>query len=141
MPRVEYLACTHCGSEYLVQRKGRAVGLEPFAPEQYDLSKQISDVERSQSEGCSNVFFWILLVAFIFFCVLGLMGRSLFQNSNILLIVGWVISILALTLAAIVLLRNLNASRYKRLELEARRRELYAKEQAANPVEESPDQP
>src|SRR5215213_2551313 len=41
MPRVQYLACTHCGSEYLVQRRGSAVGLETFAADQYEISRQI----------------------------------------------------------------------------------------------------
>lgn len=128
MPRVEYLACTHCGSEYLVRRKGRSVGLEPFDAEQYEVSKQIADVERSQGEGCSNVFFWIFLVAFVFFCFLGYMGRTLFQNNNTLLIGGWAISLLALMLAAVVLLRTLGTSRMERLKLEAKQRRLYAAE-------------
>ncbi len=130
MPRVQYLACTHCGSEYLVQRHGRTVGLEPFAQDQYDLSQQIADVEKTQGEGCSNVFFWIFLVGFIFFCFLGYMGRTLFQNNNTLLIGGWIISLLALVLAAITLLRTLGTSRMQRLRLEAKRRKLFAAESA-----------
>lgn len=130
MPRVEYLACTHCGGEYLVQRKGRSVGLEPFAAEHYEISKQIAEVERSQGEGCSNVFFWILLVAVVFFCFLGYLGRTLFQNNNTLLIGGWAISLLALVVAAMVLLRMLNVSRLERLQLEAKQRQLYAAESA-----------
>src|SRR5215210_5538817 len=63
MPRVKYLACKHCGSEYLVQRRGNTIGLEPFVEEQYEISQKIAEVERSQGEGCSNVFFWIFLVA------------------------------------------------------------------------------
>src|SRR5437588_1526204 len=138
MPRVEYLACTHCGSEYLVQRRGRSVGLEPFAAEYYEISKQIAAVERSQGEGCSNVFFWILLVAFVFFCVLGYLGRTLFQNNNTLLIVGWAVALLALVLAAGVLLRSLNASRMQRLRLEARQRRLYNKEQTTEAATQTP---
>ncbi len=126
LPRVQYLACTHCGSEYLVQRRGRSVGLEPFDPEQFEISKQIAEVEKSQGEGCSNVFFWIFLVSALFFCVLGYLGRTLFQNNNTLLIAGWIVSLVALTLAAGVLLRTLNTQRARRLKLEARQRELYA---------------
>ena len=68
MPRIEYIACRNCGSEYTVQRKGNTIGLEAFVPEQVELSRQIADVERSQGEGCSNVFFWILLVTGVLFC-------------------------------------------------------------------------
>jgi DNA-directed RNA polymerase subunit RPC12/RpoP len=139
MPRVEYLACTHCGSEYLVQRRGRSVGLEPFAQEQYDISKQIADVEKSQGEGCSNVFFWIFLVAIIFFCVLGYLGRTLFKN-NVLLWAGWGISIMALVLAAGVLLRTLNASRLERVKLEAKQQELYAASDSAEPEQTEEEQ-
>jgi len=123
MPRVQYLACTHCGSEYLVQRQGRAVGLENFAEEQYEISRQIADVERSQGEGCSNVFFWVFLVTAVLFCGMGFLGRTFFQNNNLFLIIGWAISMLALTLAAGVLLRTLNAQRADRLKLEAKQRE------------------
>lgn len=123
MPRVQYLACTHCGSEYLVQRQGRAVGLENFAAEQYEISRQIADVERSQGEGCSNVFFWVFLVTAVLFCGMGFLGRTFFQNNNLLLIIGWAISMLALTLAAGVLLRTLNAQRADRLKLEAKQRD------------------
>src|SRR5438105_8119736 len=123
MPRVQYLACTHCGSEYLVQRQGRAVGLESFAAEQYEISRQIADVERSQGEGCSNVFFWVFLVTALLFCGMGFLGRTLFQNSNLLLIIGWAVSMLMLVLAAGVLLRSLNTQRRERLKLEAQQRE------------------
>ena len=140
LPRVEYLACTHCGSEYLVRRRGRSVGLEPFAAEQYEISKQIAEVEKSQGEGCSNVFFWILLVAFVFFCFLGYLGRTLFQNNNTLLIGGWAISVIALVLASVTLLRMLNNSRLQRLKLESKQREYYASgaEQPAPEDEETP---
>src|SRR5207302_5928791 len=117
-----YLACTHCGSEYLVKRRGSSLALEPFAADQFEISKQIAAVERSQGEGCSNVFFWILLVAVVFFCFLGYLGRTLFQNNNTLLIIGWAVSLLALMLAAGVLLRTLNTSRMERLKLEAKQR-------------------
>jgi len=125
MPRVEYVACTHCGSEYLVQRRGSALGLEPFAAEQYELSKQIAQVERSQGEGCSNVFFWIFLVAFVAFCLIGFLGRTIFQNNNTLLVIGWAISMLCLVLAAGVLLRTINTQRLERVKLEARKQALY----------------
>jgi DNA-directed RNA polymerase subunit RPC12/RpoP len=125
MPRVQYLACTHCGSEYLVQRQGRAVGLEAFAAEQYEISRQIADVERVQGEGCSNVFFWVFLVTAFLFCGMGFLGRTLFQNNNLPLVIGWAISMLALVLAAGVLLRTLNTQRAERLKLEARQQQLY----------------
>jgi DNA-directed RNA polymerase subunit RPC12/RpoP len=136
MPRVEYLACTHCGSEYLVRRRGSSVGLEPFAAEQFEISKQIASVEKSQGEGCSNVFFWILLVAFVCFCFLGYLGRTLFQNNTVLLIGGWAISLIALVLAAVTLLRMLNTSRLQRLKLEAKQREYYGQEPEQNGSEE-----
>lgn len=124
MPRVQYLACTHCGSEYLVQRRGSSVGLEPFAAEQYELSKQIAEVERVQGEGCTNVFFWIFLVAGVLFCGAGFLGRTLF-HSDLLIVLGWAISLLVLALAAGVLLRMLNTQRAERLKLEARKQALY----------------
>ncbi len=124
MPRIEYLACTHCGSEYLVQRRGNSIGLEPFAAEQYEISQQIAAVERSQSEGCSNVFFWVFLVAGIFFCGAGYLSRTFF-NTSVPLVIGWAVSLLALIVAASVLLRVLNTQRAERLKLEARQQELY----------------
>src|SRR5947209_6389015 len=138
MPRVQYLACTHCGSEYLVQRQGRALGLETFAAEQYEISRQIAAVERSQGEGCSNVFFWVFLVTALLFCGAGFLGRTFFQNNNLPLIIGWAISMLALTLAAGVLLRSLNTQRTERQKLEARQHELYTSEEAREEVQ-SPD--
>src|SRR3954471_14819790 len=129
MPRVQYLACTHCGSEYLVQRHGRAVGLETFAAEQYEISRQIAEVERSQGEGCSNVFFWVFLVTSLLFCGMGFLGRTFFGNNNLLLVVGWAISMLTLVLAAGVLLRSLNTQRDQRLELEAKQHELFTAEE------------
>jgi DNA-directed RNA polymerase subunit RPC12/RpoP len=124
MPRVDYLACARCGSEYLVQRKGSSIGLEPFAPEQYELSRQIAGIEAAQGAACSNVFFWILLVAGVLFCGLGFLTRALFQTS-VIFVLGWAISLLALAAAAVVLLRHLNAQRAERLKLERRRQELY----------------
>jgi DNA-directed RNA polymerase subunit RPC12/RpoP len=124
MPRVQYVACKHCGSEYQVQRQGNTIGLEPFVAEQYELSRQIAAVERSQGEGCSNVFFWIFLVAGIFFCGIGCFGRVLF-DTNVPIIVGWAISLVALVVAAGVLLRRLNTQRAERQKLEAQQQELY----------------
>ncbi len=126
MPRVDYLACKHCGSEYLVQRRGNTVGLEAFSEEQYEISRGIADVERKQGEGCSNVFFWIFAVTAVAFCGAGYLGRTFFENNNVLLIGGWIISLLALGAAAVVLLRVLNTQRADRLKLEERQRDLYA---------------
>jgi DNA-directed RNA polymerase subunit RPC12/RpoP len=134
MPRIQYLACKHCGSEYLVQRRGNTIGLEAFAEEQFELSKQIAAVEQTQTEGCSNVFFWIFAVAGIFFCLLGYLGRT-FLNTSIPLIVGWALSLLALVAAAGVLVKMLNSQRGERLKLEARQQELY--EQGGEDEEQS----
>jgi hypothetical protein len=125
MPRIKYLACKHCGSEYLVQRQGNTIGLEPFVEEQYEISRQIADVEKSQGEGCSNVFFWIFLVAILFFCMFGFLGRTFFSNDNTALIIGWAVSIVVLIVASGVLLRSLNTQRAQRLKLEAKQQELY----------------
>ncbi len=125
MPRIKYLACRHCGSEYLVQRRGNTIGLEPFAEEQYEISRQIAEVEKSQGEGCSNVFFWIFLVAILFFCIMGFLGRTFFSNDNTALIIGWAIAMFVLIVAAGVLLRSLNTQRAQRVKLETRQQELY----------------
>src|SRR5438270_11135158 len=109
MPRMQYLACTHCGTEYLVQRRGNTVGLEPFVKEQYEISQQIAAIERSQGEGCSNAYFWIFLVAAIFFCGLGYVGRTVSCNNNTALILGCALSLLALVVAASVLPRTFTA--------------------------------
>jgi uncharacterized protein with PQ loop repeat len=124
MPRIQYLLCKHCGSEYLVQRRGNTIGLEAFAEEQFELSKQIAAVEQTQTEGCSNVFFWIFAVAGIFFCLMGYLGRT-FLNTSIPLVIGWALSLLALVVAAGVLVKMLNSQRGERLKLEARKQELY----------------
>ena len=124
MPRVEYIACRNCGSEYTVQRKGNTIGLEAFVPEQVEISRQIADVERSQGEGCSNVFFWILLVTGVLFCGVGFLSRALFQTS-VPFVLGWAISLITLVVAAGVLLRSLNTQREQRLRLEAKRQKLY----------------
>jgi hypothetical protein len=123
---VRYVACRHCGSEYFVQRRGNTIGLEPYTPEQFELSQKIAEVERSQGEGCSNVFFWIFLVAGIFFCGIGFISRELF-DTNVPLVIGWAISMLALVVGAGVVLRVLNTQRAERLKLEAEQRELYQK--------------
>ncbi len=132
MPRVQYLACKHCGSEYTVQRRGNSVGLEPFSEEQFEISQKIAEVERAQGEGCSNVFFWILLLSGVLFCGVGFLSRALFQTS-IPLIVGWAVSITALVAAAGVLLRTLNTQREERLKLEARQEELYREAASDHP--------
>jgi hypothetical protein len=134
MPRVQYLACTHCGSEYLVQRRGQSIGLEPFAAEQFELSKKIAAVEQSQGEGCSNVFFWIFLVAGVLFCGAGYLGRT-FLHNNFLFAVGWGISMMVLVLAAGVVMRTLNTQRIERLKLEKMQRKLY--EQQAQEAEQA----
>jgi hypothetical protein len=136
MPRVEYLACRNCGSEFTVQRKGNSIGLEPFIPEQVELSRQIAEVERSQGEGCSNVFFWILLVTGVLFCGVGVLSRALFQTS-VPFVLGWGISIITLVVAAGVLLRSLNTQREQRLRLEAKRQRLY--EQMSDPTDPGSD--
>ena len=132
MPRVQYLACKHCGSEYTVQRRGNTIGLEPFSAEQFEISRQIAEVERAQGEGCSNVFFWILLVAGVLFCGVGFLSRALF-NTSIPFIVGWAVSIAALVAAGGVLLRSLNAQREDRLKLEAKQEELYKESRSDHP--------
>ncbi len=135
MPRVQYIACRHCGSEYTVNRNGNSIGLEPFSPEQFEISRQIADVEKVQAEGCSNVFFWILLVAGVLFCGLGFLTRALFQSSWIF-VAGWAISLIVLVAAAGVMLRMLNTQREVRLELEAKQRTLY-EQMATDTLEEA----
>jgi DNA-directed RNA polymerase subunit RPC12/RpoP len=135
MPRVQYIACRHCGSEYTVNRHGNSIGLEPFSPEQFEISRQIADVEKVQAEGCSNVFFWILLVAGVLFCGLGFLTRALFQSSWIF-VGGWAISLIVLVVAAGVMLRMLNTQREVRLKLEAKQRTLY-EQMATDNLEES----
>ncbi|HST04288.1 MAG TPA: hypothetical protein VLQ48_06080 [Chloroflexia bacterium] len=124
LPRVQYIACRHCGSEYTVNRRGNSIGLEPFSPEQFEISRQIADVERVQGEGCSNVFFWILLVTGVLFCGLGFLTRALFQSSWIF-IAGWAISVIVLVAAGGVALRLLNEQRFVRETLEAKQKDLY----------------
>jgi hypothetical protein len=121
---VQYIACRHCGSEYTVNRRGNSIGLEPFSPEQFEISRQIADVERVQGEGCSNVFFWILLVTGVLFCGLGFLTRALFQSSWIF-IAGWAISVIVLVAAGGVALRLLNEQRFVRETLEAKQKDLY----------------
>ena len=133
MPRVQYLACKHCGSEYTVQRRGNSIGLEPFSAEQFEISRQIAEVERVQGEGCSNVIFWILLVAVVAFCGIGFASRALFDTS-IPFIIGWAVSIVALVAASGVLLRMLNTQRERRLKLEARQDELYKQSRSDHPA-------
>lgn len=122
-----------------MSRRGASVGLEPFAAEQYEISKQIAAVERTQGEGCSNVFFWIFLVAIIFFCGAGYLGRT-FLHNNILFVVGWGISLFALALAAGVLMRMLNTQRTQRLKLEAKQRKLYEMQYAEEEPAEATEQ-
>jgi hypothetical protein len=124
LPRIEYLACARCGSEYAVQRRGSSIGLEPFVPEQFELSRKIAGIEEAQGAACSNVIFWILLVAGVLFCGLGFATRALFETS-LFFVIGWAVSLLALVAAAGVLLRHLNTQRAERLKLEARQQELY----------------
>jgi hypothetical protein len=107
-----------------VNRRGNSIGLEPFSPEQFEISRQIADVERVQGEGCSNVFFWILLVTGVLFCGLGFLTRALFQSSWIF-IAGWAISVIVLVAAGGVALRLLNEQRFVRETLEAKQKDLY----------------
>ncbi|MEP6775365.1 MAG: hypothetical protein ABJA50_07190, partial [Chloroflexota bacterium] len=83
---------------------------------------------------CSNVFFWILLVAGVLFCGLGFLTRALFQSSWIF-IAGWAISLIVLVAAGGVMLRTLNAQRDVRLELEARQKALYDQVATGNEAE------
>ena len=124
LPRVQYIACRHCGSEYTVQRRGNSISLEPFSAEQFEISRQIAEVEREQGEGCSNVFFWILLVSGVLFCGLGFLTRALF-HSSVIFILGWAVSMVALVAAAGVMLRTLNEQRQVREKLEAKQEALY----------------
>jgi DNA-directed RNA polymerase subunit RPC12/RpoP len=131
LPRVQYIACRHCGSEYTVNRRGNSIGLEPFSPEQFELSRQIANVEKEQAEGCSNVFFWILLVSGVLFCGLGFLTRALFQSSWIF-VAGWAISLIVLVAAAGVMLRTLNAQREVRISLEAKQKAMFEQMAAAD---------
>lgn len=136
LPRVQYIACRHCGSEYTVQRRGNSIGLEPFSAEQFEISRQIAEVEREQGEGCSNVFFWILLVSGVLFCGLGFLTRALF-HSSVIFILGWAVSMVTLVAAAGVMLRTLNEQREVRLKLEAKQKALYEQMGAASEGEAS----
>jgi hypothetical protein len=138
---VQYIACRHCGSEYTVNRRGNSIGLEPFSPEQFEISRQIADVERVQGEGCSNVFFWILLVTGVLFCGLGFLTRALFQSSWII-IAGWAISVIVLVAAGGVALRLLNEQRFVRETLEAKHKDLYEQmggDDETTPADAEPD--
>src|SRR5689334_21877990 len=91
-PRAAYAACRKCGSEYLVNRRGGAYALQPLAPEEMALTRQVAAVEREQEMGCANTALSLLAGIVILFCVVGGLGQVLFNN-RLVCVGSWVVAL------------------------------------------------
>jgi DNA-directed RNA polymerase subunit RPC12/RpoP len=119
-PRTTYAACRQCGSEYLVQRQRGAWTLQPLAPDELELSQEMAAVERGQEMGCANTALSILAFFLVLFCVIGGVGRLLFNNIWICF-AAWVVAFALFVPLAITMLRNLERGRRRRERLLVRK--------------------
>lgn len=118
-PRSRYAACRKCGSEYLVSRQGGAYALQPVAPEELALTREVAAVEREGEMGCANTALSVLLGVVILFCVIGSVGRLVFNNTASCLI-AWALAMAVLIPGAVIMLRNLERDSRRRARLLAR---------------------
>jgi hypothetical protein len=126
-PRTNYAACRKCGSEYRVGRRGGAYALEPLTPEEFAVTQQVAAVEREQEMGCANTALSLLVGVVLLFCVLGGVGRLVFNNSAACL-VAWVLALLIVVPGAVIMLRNLERDRRRKDRLLARQASAAAPE-------------
>ncbi|HMA36780.1 MAG TPA: hypothetical protein VKY74_20160 [Chloroflexia bacterium] len=124
-PRATYATCRKCGSEYLVSRRGGAYTLQPLTPEEFVLSQQVATVEREGEMGCANTALSISAGVVVLFCVIGGVGRFVFNNTLICLVAG-IIALGMVSVGAVVMLRNLRRDQRRRARLVARQEALAA---------------
>ena len=118
-PRTAYAACRKCGSEYLVSRRGGAYGLEPLTPDEFALTQEVAAVERAQEMGCANTALSLLAGVVVLFCVIGGLGRLIFNN-QLICVVAWALALVVLIPGAVVMQRNLERDRRRKARLLAR---------------------
>src|SRR6476661_7582528 len=122
-PRTTYAACRKCGSEYLVQRQRGAWTLQPLVPEEVELNQELAAVERRQEMGCANTALSILHFFLVLFCVIGGVGRLVFNNIWVCF-GAWVVAFALFIPLAITMLRNLERDRRRRERLLVQRESL-----------------
>ncbi len=115
-PRSTYAACRHCGSEYRVSRRGGAYALEPLDAAAVALSREVAAVEREQEMGCANTALSLVAGLVLVLCVVGGVGRFVFQNDLVCLFT-WVIALVLTVPGAVIMLRNLERDRRRKARL------------------------
>jgi hypothetical protein len=124
-PRTTYAACRRCGSEYLVERRRGAWTLQPLNPAEMELSQELAAVERGQEMGCANTALSIMAFFLVLFCIIGGVGRLVFDNIWVCF-GAWVVAFALFIPLAITMLRNLERDRRRRERLLARKEALAA---------------
>jgi DNA-directed RNA polymerase subunit RPC12/RpoP len=115
-PKADYAACRTCGSEYLVQRRGGAVTLQPITPDELERTRAVAAIEREGEMGCANTALSLLAACVILLCVVGGIGLQFF-NSRLICGGAAFVALLLVIVGSVVMRRNLERSRLDRLRL------------------------
>jgi len=129
-----YAACKKCGSEYLVSRRGGAYALQPISPDELALTREVAEVEREGEMGCANLALSMLAGVVILFCVIGGIGRFVLGSQAICVGSG-VLALIMVAASAVLMLRNLERDRLRKVRLLASRPPLVDDVQSANSAE------
>ncbi len=105
-PRATYVACTHCGSEYMIARRGSAVTLQPIAPDELERTQALAAVERAGEMGCANLGLSMIAAVTVLLCVIGGVGLQVF-NSRAVCTGTAALALLLVVVGAVVMRRNL----------------------------------
>lgn len=132
-PRATYVACTHCGSEYLIARRGSALTLQPIAPDELARTQAVAAVERAGEMGCANLGLSLIAVVTVLLCVIGGVGLQVF-NSRAICTGTAVLALLLVVVGAVVMRRNL-------AQADRERTHLLAAQAAAAPIHPGDTEP
>ena len=108
-PKATYLACTHCGSEYVIVRRGSAVTLQPISPGELERTQAVAAVERAGEMGCANLGLSMIAAVTVLLCVIGGVGLQVF-NSRAVCTGTAALALVLVVVGAVVMRRNLARS-------------------------------
>ncbi len=115
-PKATYVACAHCGSEYVIARRGSAVTLQPLAPDELERVQAVAAVEREGEMGCANLGLSMLAAVTVLLCVIGGVGLQVF-NSRAICTGTAALALVLVVIGAVVMRRNLAQTDQQRTEL------------------------
>ncbi len=118
-----FIACSRCGSEYTLTKRGGTLTLTPHRDQLQEQNEQIARAEQQQAGGCANLTFSSFGFAALAFIIFGILG-ALFNNLTLGCLLGWGVAMLTVFLGFSLAGRYVNHEQARLDQLQAQREQV-----------------